>query len=555
MKKYSFCYDMAKKTWRECQHPLFQCLEIGTIPWVPIVACSYERTGTQWKKAWCEKHHAYEEVLDYGEDSVKTEMGCHLEGWPVALSLDVWQTEDTRSKSSRTVRWQVVHDPEDNTVKIFESSISFLFVWVRDKSSGEFLPMPVLEGCQQQSCMAEDCSRFHWYPPNPVMECALAAQKEEMSKSSGSPSEPPSEKQERKEEKSGSSFLDKAKESDHLDFYCQWLRRYFPEAKLADRLYAEEKNWRAWKDDAFKGFRLYFNRMPAEWKEELLENGMTSNTHSRLVLLHQEYASRQEDLRYEDHVRSWECKINDYNFRLISSIHRFQQVFLNMSYSFHSHRNIFDRDCKELQQPHTALFLLERNGRYLAFIELRENKVVEAYMFDRSNDILNAKCSIVIQYWMKQHGFIWECNPVSEDPGPLLEQEFVVEPADRDEWEDRSLLQMLHMEQTAIRPGYYLQYCRKLAECALLHAKVPSPEEDEKDYLTRNFPWGKPIYDAAFAGNPEAQYAMSLLYRDGYCFQGARFRQAYEWYQRAMKSGWLEIAPAKRDVRLEDLHV
>ena len=94
----------------------------------------------------------------------------------------------------------------------------------------------------------------------------------------------------------------------------------------------------AWKDNALKGFQLYFDTMPAEWKEEILESGMTPKVYDRLVLLHQEHASRQEDLHYEDDVRSWECKINDYNFRLISSIHRFQQVFLNMSYSLHSHR-------------------------------------------------------------------------------------------------------------------------------------------------------------------------------------------------------------------------
>lgn len=43
---------------------------------------------------------------------------------------------------------------------------------------------------------------------------------------------------------------------------------------------------------------------------------------------------------------------------------------------------------------------------------------------------------------------------------------------------------------------------------------------------------------------------MSLIYQDNYCIE-SNYRLAEQWYKRARANGWLEIAPAKKDVRID----
>jgi hypothetical protein len=107
----------------------------------------------------------------------------------------------------------------------------------------------------------------------------------------------------------------------------------------------------------------------------------------------------------------------------------------------------------------------------------------------------------------------------------------------------------LELPEAEIGPGFYLSLNMKLTETFLLRPPAPSLSDDEQEYLQKNLPWGKRLFQAAFAGNPEAQYAMSLFYRDHHCSAADRCL-AEEWYLRAVSNGWLEIAPAKKDVRI-----
>ncbi len=65
-------------------------------------------------------------------------------------------------------------------------------------------------------------------------------------------------------------------------------------------------------------------------------------------------------------------------------------------------------------------------------------------------------------------------------------------------------------------------------------------------------PWGKRIFDAAWAGNPEAQYVMSLFYhRYSYRFSRYDGQRAADWYKKACDNGWLKIEASKPNIRLE----
>ena len=88
----------------------------------------------------------------------------------------------------------------------------------------------------------------------------------------------------------------------------------------------------------------------------------------------------------------------------------------------------------------------------------------------------------------------------------------------------------------------------------LLKAKAPTLGTNELDYLSDCFPWANRIYEAAQNENPEAEYVMSLIYRDGYCIV-PDIRLAEIWYKRAISHNWLQIAPAKKDICIEGFNL
>ena len=112
---------------------------------------------------------------------------------------------------------------------------------------------------------------------------------------------------------------------------------------------------------------------------------------------------------------------------------------------------------------------------------------------------------------------------------------------------------MAKVSPDSITSGFYLSYYRKLASCNLMRPKAPSANDDEKEYLNEHYPWGKPIFDAAFRGNAEAEYVMSLFYRDGIGTSVADYSLSEKWYRQAVRDGWLAIAPAKKDVKYRNL--
>lgn len=337
---------------------------------------------------------------------------------------------------------------------------------------------------------------------------------------------------------------------ENLKFFCHWMLHGQSEEQVADHLLSMQKNWKRWMNHSLQRFRQYVEDMPADWKENVLQYGMTGELHDRLELLQQEQVSRQNDFHYGEKEHSCECKINDYNFRLISS----RKAFLQIKEVQNGYLSKSTRE--EIEKEATALFLLERNGRYIANIWLQGNKV-RSFCHEYGDKILSVKCELIFEYWTRLHGLKQMHSPRSEYMNQLIDkQKFIIEPIDRDaEWENMSLLQMLNLPESSIRTGYYLYLCRKLMECTLLcPADSPSLEDDEKEYLTRYFPYGKRIYDAAFDGNPEAQYAMNLLYREGICTRWPDLRLAGKWYMKALESGWLEIAPNKKDIQLCNMY-
>ena len=329
-------------------------------------------------------------------------------------------------------------------------------------------------------------------------------------------------------------------EFESLRFYCLWRLRNESEEELADFLLEKQKNWRNWKYDALMAFKLQFEHVPEDLREEILQDGISGNVYDRLMIIQQHILSQITDSVCDEKALSRECKVNDYNFRLVRSI--VDAVNIHRAHPF-----ILEK--REVFAGKT-LYTIERNGRYLGVVRVNGDSVEREEIRDYNDRILQAKCNVAYVTWARHHNL----QRVYYDPEYVdtsKEQELNIEPVDRDdEWDRISLMDMLGVPKNRIRHGYYLQLYRKFVTVPLLKPCAPGVKDDEQDYLFSKFHLGRPIFEAAFAGNPEAQYVMSIFYRDGYCIT-PNLRLADEWYNRAKANGWQKIAPAKKDIHIE----
>ena len=330
---------------------------------------------------------------------------------------------------------------------------------------------------------------------------------------------------------------DESADYESLRFYCQWRRKHESEEALANLLLERQQGWCDWKYSAFKVFQKYFNHLPKDLKEDILRDGISAQIHDKLKLIRQQF--QKADAPCGERELARQCKINDYNFRLIKSKASFQGLCHTYSLPWLSYKKLAGM----------TLYAIERNGRYLGVITVKGNISENVFINDCNCSILQAKCHTAYLAWVRHHN-LERTATWPEDCVAALEQNFDIEPLDYDEFNNISLIEMLDMPERSASPGFFLQLYRKLAEASLLRPLAPDQSADEQEYLFKKFPYGQLIFQAAFAGNPEAQYVMSIFYRDNHCIAPDSLR-AEIWYKRAIANGWLEIAPAQKDVRID----
>ena len=323
-------------------------------------------------------------------------------------------------------------------------------------------------------------------------------------------------------------------EYEDLKFYCQWRLKNESQEELAEYLLAKQKNWRSWKYTSLHHFRQHFDKLPKDLLHDILHQGMTGDIHDRLAILHQHLTHLEEDIPFTPVDLERECRINDYTFRLVHSSERYEKI--TRGYGFHGRG-------KAKAYP---VYTIERNGRYLATIEFEDGLANHCHVRDYRDSRLQAKCRIAYMKWL-QHFDIEEKYPPYTNFYHALEQDFTIEPVDKTKWEQMSLRDLLAVPKEKIDSGYYLYFYQNLVDASLLRPRGPKPEDDEYEYWVKNYPVARPLFEAAFSDNPEAQYVMSLLYSDQYCSNINR-RLADKWYNLARENGWAKIAPAQKDI-------
>lgn len=329
-----------------------------------------------------------------------------------------------------------------------------------------------------------------------------------------------------------------------LRFYCEWRRQSEPEEELAAHLLAMQGAWRPHKEFLLQQFRRYFDDIPQSVKDKLFRQGPTADIYDEIAIIVRDIESRTPDRSFSEEERSLECKIGGYAFRLLTSRAISEQIFSRRQHVYPS---------AEFDDETATTIGIEKNGVYLGIISVK-GKIATSRLLPYwfcPDEISIAKIRIAYLQWMLHNGFA-EPYPSNSDCRRALAQELPVEPLGKD-WEGVGLWEMLNLPDSAIRPGYYLALFRMFMETDTLDPPPPSSKYDERTYLTHHLPWGKRIFDAAWAGNPEAQYVMSLFYhRYSYRFSCYDGQRAADWYKKACDNGWLEIEASQPDIRLED---
>lgn len=334
---------------------------------------------------------------------------------------------------------------------------------------------------------------------------------------------------------------------DDLRFYCDWRRQSETEEALAAHLLDMQGSWRAYNGILLRRFRRYFDHIPQSVKDELLRQGLTADVYDKIAILVRDRESKSPDRNYSVKERALECRIGGYNFRLLTSIAIRRQIF---SYNTH----VYSGGPKDFDSGNATMVGVEKNGAYLGIISVRDGVATPQLLpyWSVADDISVAKIRIAYLRWMLHNGLTERF--VHEDDcrqAPL--QELPVEPLGRDEeWDGMGLWEMLELPGSAIRPGYYLELFRRFMETDTLRPYPPTAEDDERACLMRRLPWGKRIFDAAWAGDPEAQYVMSLFYHR-YChrFASADARLSAAWYKRACENGWADLEASGPEIRLD----
>ena len=329
-----------------------------------------------------------------------------------------------------------------------------------------------------------------------------------------------------------------------LRFFCEWLGNNRSEEELAEKLLKMNEHWNGWGLRGMERFQRIFGHIPPRLLSMIEKDGMSAEVYDRLALLEHDIEVHQDPLAYGDRECARECRISGYNFRLISSIHAFQQIAAGSA---------FPRDVEYIP-GRTSLYVIERNGLQLLAIFLDGDVLQWTRRLPDMKPPLVAKVESVLLCWRYRHG-IGKKFPFSEG-GDMKElgRELVVEPPDRNEaWDEMGAADLMEIPEDEIRRGYYLSLYRKMVEVPLLRSYLPRPDEDEREALTRKIPCCRRIFDAAWTGDPEAQYTLSLMYQNSGFFVNKSDLQAREWYKKACENGWREIMPDKEDVSLNGL--
>lgn len=294
-----------------------------------------------------------------------------------------------------------------------------------------------------------------------------------------------------------------------LLFYCHYLLRRRGEQALAKELLKLNENWQS---RLWNSLRLFFHHFPEftqDFKDRVVLEGLTLDVHNAMVRIINQKKLAWPEFTYSEKEKGYECEIGGYEFHLINNSETYYSLMRELGIG-----NVVQSTLPDSGILRVAVL---KDGKGVACLELHSIAVMKHPSRNPIYDYCLREASLRIAYlhWLKWTG-LWEnYGPYYEEDYEILQEDVKANPLPKDA--GISLYELLNAKETG--KGYYLRLYHAFVTAKALCFEVAPPKDYDKtsemDYLMALFPYGKPIYNAAFAGNAEAKLALSRCYHDG----------------------------------------
>ncbi len=326
-----------------------------------------------------------------------------------------------------------------------------------------------------------------------------------------------------------------------LDRYCEWLLSNKGEKTLLRWLYKTSAidGLRGLDWDTIRSFYHYEEYLSKTVKILLLREGLTQYVYERIQWEILWYAGKFKDIHifYESQISTYECKINDFEFRFVRNSRELRHIALAL-------QNYMAIDWHRIIE-HTYIFItIYQAGKIKAALELQRNEGIVKVVGVR-NQRLSDEVLLVCRYWAKRNGVSIKTDELAlRDASTSDLQDVIVKSIPPQmAMDEMSVSELLAIPEQAICPDYYHYLGMRLLEVSARNISAPAwmKFEDEKASLMFKLPYGQRIYDAAFGGNAEAQRTLGMMYRHGKVF-GNDQEKALRWLSNAAESGDAEAS-------------
>ena len=301
---------------------------------------------------------------------------------------------------------------------------------------------------------------------------------------------------------------------------------FFMEAKgekvTAHRLLAYTKGGPVgWQSDVCRMLFDNANRetLPQELYADFLKHGFSHALHDRLVTEINRKQYGHEEIKYYPDELDWECEVLGYKFELPAYTDDIALIGQNMG-------NCVASYIGDAKSKNCAILTLRHGEDYVACIEISGNGLSIRQALGNHNRRLDGEVLQIVNTWHElmllrdENSYLLPGDSKSLDMIPIHEFHSI---EDRDNYSIYSLEKLLALPQTEQRKGYFRTLATKVvtsiyrsdkARHDLLGEMPSSISQDERRLLQVRCPVLRPVADAAYAGNGEAQLVMSMLYQE-----------------------------------------
>ena len=301
---------------------------------------------------------------------------------------------------------------------------------------------------------------------------------------------------------------------------------FFMDAKgekvTAHRLLAYTKGGPVgWQSDVCRMLFDNDNRetLPQELYTDFLKHGFSHALHDRLVTEINRRQYGHEEIKYYPDEMDWECEVLGYKFELPVYTDDIARIGQNM-------RNCVASYIGDAKSKKCAILTLRRGEDYVACIEISGNGLAIRQALGNHNRRLDGEVLQIVNTWHElmllrdENGYLLPGDSKPLDMVSMREFHSVQNRKNYALYPLESLLALPEAEQGS---GYFRTLATKVVTSIyrsdnlrrnLLGEMPSSTNQDERELLQVRCPVLRPVADAAYAGNGEAQLVMSMLYQE-----------------------------------------